>query len=64
MSHNNKNAQRIQAAREMSKKRLGGGKGPEKTTPAHGKKNAWWQKFSSYSTFIKGGKKPKAEQND
>ena len=62
MSHNSKNAQRIQAAREMSKTRLGGGKGPSQTQPKHGKKNAWWQKFSTYSAFIKGAKKQKEQK--
>lgn len=57
MSRNSKNARRIAAAREMSKIRLGGGSGPSSTTPKHGKKNAWWQKFRSYSEFVKGGKK-------
>lgn len=57
MSRNSKNARRIAAAREMSKTRLGGGSGPSSTTAKHGKKNAWWQKFRSYSEFMKGGKK-------
>lgn len=56
MSRNNKNAKRIAAAREMSKIRLGGGKGPSRTASKHGKKNAWWQKFPSYSAFIRGPK--------
>ena len=59
MSRNNKNAKRIAAAKEMSKTRLGGGKGPARTSPKHGKKNAWWQKFASYAAFLKGGKTPK-----
>lgn len=57
MSHNNKNARRIAAAREISKTRVGGGSGPSSTTPKHGKKNAWWQRFRSYAEFMKGGKK-------
>lgn len=56
MSRNSKNAKRHAAAREMSKIRKSGGSGPKATTPAHGKKNAWWQKFPSYSDYIKGGK--------
>ena len=56
MSKNNKNAKRIAAAKEMSKIRLGGGKGPARTEPKHGKKNAWWQKFPSYTAYIRGGK--------
>lgn len=57
MSRNNKNAKRIQAAREMSATRTAGGKGPSSTTPKHGKKNAWWQKFRSYAEFVSGPKK-------
>lgn len=57
MSRNNKNARRIAAAREMSKTRQGGGSGPSSTTAKHGKKNAWWQKFRSYTEFVKGGNK-------
>lgn len=60
MSHNSKNAKRIAARKEMSKARANGNPGPAKTTPKHGKKNAWWQKCRSYSEFIKGdGKKGK-----
>lgn len=55
MSKNNKNAKRIAAAKEMSKTRLAGGKGPSRTTPKHGKKNAWWQVGSrSYTAYVKG----------
>lgn len=57
MSRNSKNARRIAAAREMSKTRQGGGKGPSSTAAKHGKKNAWWQRFRSYAEFMKGGKK-------
>ena len=57
MSRNNKNAKRIAAAREMSKVRTGGGSGPSSTTPKHGKKNAWWQKFRSYAEYVSGPKK-------
>ena len=56
MSRNNKNAARIAARKAMSKVRLGGGAGPARTSPQHGKKNAWWQK-GDYKTFVKGGKK-------
>ena len=65
MSRNNKNAQRIRAAKEMSALRKSGGKGPSSTTPKHGKKNAWWQIYRSYSEFIKGkgGKKGGAAQH-
>ena len=59
MSKNSKNAKRIAAAKEMSKVRLGGGKGPSRTESKHGKKNAWWQKFASYAAYLKGGTTPK-----
>ncbi len=62
MSRNSKNARRIAARKEMSKLRQGGGSGPARTQAKHGKKNAWWQKFSSYSTFVKGGKKSRQEE--
>lgn len=57
MSRNSKGAKRNKAAKEMSALRVSGGKGPARTTPQHGKKNAWWQKFPSYGAFIRGGKK-------
>jgi hypothetical protein len=57
MSRQSKQAKRLQAAREISKTRVAGGHGPSSTTPKHGKKNAWWQKFRSYADFIKGPKK-------
>lgn len=57
MSHNNKNAKRIAARKEMSKLRQSGGSGPAKTQPKHEKKNAWWQRFPSYGAFMRGGKK-------
>ena len=57
MSRNSKNARLHQEAKEMGKTRQGGGRGPAQTTPAHGKKNAWWQKFSSYSAYVSGGKR-------
>ena len=41
MSRNSKNARRIQQARDMSKMRLGGGKGPSQTTPKHGKSHTY-----------------------
>ena len=56
MSRNSKNARRIAARKEMSKLRLGGGKGPARTSPQHGKKKAWWQ-LGSYTSFVKGGSK-------
>lgn len=43
MSKNNKNAKRISEAKEMGKIRKGGGKGPAKTTPKHGKVNVKWK---------------------
>lgn len=63
MSKNNKNAKRVQAAREMSAKRVAGGAGPAKTTPAHGKKNAWFQKFDTYREYLASkNKKPARKQ--
>ena len=61
MSRNSKNAKRIKAAKEMSAQRTNGTKGPSKTTPSHGKKNAWWQKFPSYKAYLAGGKRAKKE---
>lgn len=63
MSKNNKNAQRIRQAREMSALRKSGGKGPSRTTPKHGKKNAWWQVYRSYSEYIKGKGNRKSNNN-
>lgn len=63
MSKNNKNAKRLVAAREMSAKRVAGGKGPAKTTPVHGKKKAWFQLFDTYSAFLASKtKKPARKQ--
>lgn len=52
MSRNNKNAKRHIKAREISATRKGGGSGAAQTKPQHGKKNAWWQRFKSYSLWI------------
>lgn len=57
MSRNSKNARLHREAKEMGKLRQGGGKGPSRTTPKHGKKNAWWQRYSTYSSFVAGGKR-------
>lgn len=57
MSKNSKNAKRNALAKQFSAQRKAGNKGPSQTTPKHGKKNAWWQKFRSYSDYIKGSKK-------
>jgi hypothetical protein len=62
MSRNSKNARLIREAKEMGKNRQAGNKGPSRTNPVHGKKNAWWQKFSSYSAFITGGKGQRGQQ--
>lgn len=62
MSHNSKNAKRIAARKAMSAARLNGNPGPAQTTPKHGKKNAWWQKYPSYKAYTNGGKKPTAGQ--
>ena len=61
MSRQSKNARNIARRKEFTKIRQGGGAGPDKTQPRHEKRNAWWQKFGSYSSFIKGGKKPRRE---
>lgn len=63
MSRNSKSARRTAARKAMSALRAGGGGGPAKTTPKHGKKNAWWQKFPSYGAFIRGAKKQKAAED-
>lgn len=42
MSHNNKNAKRVRAARE--RKRTKGFKGPARTTKKNTKVNVWWRK--------------------
>jgi hypothetical protein len=57
MSKNSKNAKRHITEKQASTQRLAGNKGPSKTAPKHGKKNAWWQKYLSYASYIKGGKK-------
>lgn len=67
MSKNSKNAKRHVAEKQASQARQNGTKGPAKTTPQHGKKNAWWQKGidgrkGSYKNFIQGGKKAKREE--
>lgn len=64
MSRNNKNAKRIAARKEMSKLRMSGGSGPARTVAKHEKKNAWWQKFSSYGGFVAGGKKGANKQTE
>ncbi len=62
MSRNSKNARRTQQRKEMSKLRTGGGSGPAKTTPKHGKTKAWWQVGGgTYTAFVKGGKKKQSE---
>jgi hypothetical protein len=62
MSRNSKGAARTKARKDMAKTRTSGGSGPAKTTPKHGKKNAWWQKFPSYAAYLRGGKKQKQEE--
>lgn len=63
MSKNSKNAKRMIAAREMSAKRVAGGKGPAKTQAVHGKKNAWFQKFDTYREYLASKtKKPARKQ--
>lgn len=63
MSRNNKNAQRIQAARERSKSRQAGNPGPKQTVAKHGKKKAWFQLFDTYREFLASKtKKPGRKQ--
>lgn len=63
MSRTSKNARNLAKAREFSRIRKEGGRSPSRTNPQHGKKNAWWQKFNSYGSFLKGGKKgPRNEE--
>lgn len=62
MSRNNKNAKLHAAERQASAARKNGTKGAAKTTPTHGKKNAWWQRFESYAAYLRGGKRPKQEE--
>lgn len=62
MSRNNKNAKRAIAAREMSAKRVAGGKGPAKTNPVHGKKKAWFQLFDTYREFLASKQKKPARK--
>jgi hypothetical protein len=64
MSRQSKNARNLAKARDITKMHLNGEKGPSKTTPQHGKKSAWWQKFQTYSSFIKGGKKGGQRQEE
>lgn len=70
MSRNSKNAKRIAAAKALPKNRSATararraeGKAPltGHTSPAHGKKNAWWQKFPSYKAYLAGGKSQKPQ---
>lgn len=43
MSRNNKNARLIKEAKNWAKVRQGGGVGPTKTQPKHGKVNVRWK---------------------
>lgn len=54
MSRNAKNRRQLAAAKAASHVRTNGGSGPAKTTPKHGKKNAWFQRGNS--------NKPKVEE--
>lgn len=74
MSKNSKNARRVAERKMFARATNGptgpvstGRKGPAQTTPKHGKKNAWFQQYSSYGDFYaaqqKGGKK-KAKQTE
>lgn len=58
MSRNSKNARRNQEAKQWSATRKGGGKGPSRTEPKHGKKNAWFQQYDSHGEYMAAQKKP------
>lgn len=63
MSRNNKNAREHAKAKTITAMHQRGEKGPAKTTPQHGKKNAWFQKLGGgYAAFIAGGKKKPAQE--
>jgi hypothetical protein len=47
MSRNSKTRRNLLAAREMSKIRAGGGKGPKRTTKKTTKRNTWFAKGRS-----------------
>lgn len=57
MSRQSKNARNLARARSITALHQGGNKGPAKTTPQHGKKNAWWQKFGDFATSLKSKKR-------
>lgn len=60
MSRQSKNARNLARARQISAMHKNGEKGAAKTTPQHGKKNAWFQKLGgTYGDFISGSKKAK-----
>jgi len=53
MSANSKRSRQNRVAKEWSSQRKGGRSGPAKTTPKHGKKNAWHQRGSK--RIVKAG---------
>lgn len=67
MSRNSKNARQQKAEEQMPKNRSAAAKARAASgearkpgraaAPKHNKKNAWWQRKITYSTFIKGGAK-------
>jgi hypothetical protein len=57
MSRNSKNARLHKEAKLMGEQRQKGNKGPARTQSKHGKKNAWFQKYDTYSQYIAAGKK-------
>ena len=62
MSRNSKNATRMAQAKAVTAMHKRGEKGATRTQAKHGKKNAWWQKFRSYTEFVKGANKKGGRQ--
>lgn len=63
MTRQSKNARNLAKARQITAMHKNGEKGPARTGSTK-KKNAWWQKFNSYSSFVKGGKKGAQKQQE
>lgn len=56
MSRNSKNATRTAQARKFAQVRKGGGR-TGRSGSKHGKKNAWWQRFPSYTAWLISARK-------
>jgi hypothetical protein len=66
MSRNSKNARLIAGRKSYARAKFDattgkstptGRKGPSRTEPKHGKKNAWFQKYQSHADFVASQKK-------